>query len=248
MFIPRRRRTKPTGPTILASGRWSTSAVSAQYCRCRSLRTTALLGYYLDLSPGGAAVLRQANCPVGEFRGPGGDRDGERAAAHRAAGSAGAADRDGRGVAGHQASPGNLAPVFDAMLEKAMRLCEAAYGILWTYDGETFRPAPRRWLAAGHSPISCTSSFSPAQAPQSAVILGGDALYKPSILRTDPSYQAGDPSALAVVEIGATRTLVIVALVKDDALLGVIRYFATGSPAVHRQADRSCSRTLRRRR
>jgi hypothetical protein len=42
--------------------------------------------------------------------------------------------------------PGDLAPVFDAILEKAVRLCGAAYGTFLRYGGQLFS------MAAASSP------------------------------------------------------------------------------------------------
>src|SRR5207253_9849773 len=77
-------------------------------------------------------------------------------------------------------SPGDLAPVFDAMLEKAMRLCDAAFGQLGTYDGERFRTAATRGVPAAFAEYrrSNPPNYGPGTTPFR--ILAGD-----RVIRTD---------------------------------------------------------------
>src|SRR2546423_330756 len=60
-------------------------------------------------------------------------------------------------------SPGDLGPVFEAILDKAMRLCGAAFGILWRHDGFCFQAAalqgvPMAFAEFSREPISISDS------------------------------------------------------------------------------------------
>jgi PAS domain S-box-containing protein len=116
-------------------------------------------------------------------------------------------------------SPGDLAPVFDAMLEKATRLCEGAQGVLWTYDGERFHPAAMFGI-----PAEFADFLRKAERPGPATPIGriarGERLVEIADLAVDQSYQAGEPVPRAAVEIGGIRSMIFVALVQDAALLG----------------------------
>ena len=77
------------------------------------------------LPPGGAAVHRQADRAVAEFRGAGGHRDGERAADHRDARIARNSRPRPATYSGSSADRPSTSTGLRFVLEKAMRLCEA---------------------------------------------------------------------------------------------------------------------------
>jgi signal transduction histidine kinase len=122
-------------------------------------------------------------------------------------------------------SPGDLAPVFDAMLDRAMRLCEASFGYLLTYDGERLHSA----ADAGHSAFAAWVRAQGAIKPESGttnarLVAGQDIIHIPDVTN-DPASPGSSAVRQAVIEIGGFRTMLSIALRKDSALLGVIHVY-----------------------
>jgi GAF domain-containing protein len=122
-------------------------------------------------------------------------------------------------------SPGDLAPVFDAMLEKATQLCEAPRGQLATYDGEFFR-----FVAVHGDPGFTEGQFAQgATRPEIGVtwprIVGGERFVRMvDVMASDP-YRAGHEAARRFVDVGGGRSLLTVALRKDEVLLGALTIY-----------------------
>jgi two-component system, NtrC family, sensor kinase len=121
--------------------------------------------------------------------------------------------------------PGELAPVFDAMLEKAMRLCEAAFGHLDTYDGKAFHTAAVRGVPAKFAEFrnSKPITYGPGTGP--ARMLAGEHIVYHLDLMDEDVYRNGEPNRRALVDLGGARSSLQVALRKDETFLGFITLF-----------------------
>ena len=119
-------------------------------------------------------------------------------------------------------SPGELAPVFDVMLEKALRLGEAAFGTLRVFDGEFFHLAASR----GASPALDEFQRQPlALGPGGKRMLEGeDVIQIADIIEGEP-YRTGAPAQRALAELGGARSYLSVALRKEQALLGYMSFY-----------------------
>jgi GAF domain-containing protein len=121
-------------------------------------------------------------------------------------------------------SPGELKPVFDAMLENATRICDASYGAMWLRDGNRFRNAAFH----GALPPAYTDQWQNGTAfdpgPHSPLTRMSQSRKPLQVadMREDRAYREGHPLAVASVDVAGIRTLVCVPMLKDDELVGVI--------------------------
>jgi len=122
-------------------------------------------------------------------------------------------------------SPGELTPVFDAMLEKAMHLCGAAFGQLATFDGERFRTAATQGVPAAFAEYRRNNPPNYGLGTTPARILQGERVICTEDLKAEYAYESGEPNRKALVDLGGARSAVIVALRKEDEILGFIEFY-----------------------
>jgi two-component system NtrC family sensor kinase len=123
------------------------------------------------------------------------------------------------------ASPGDLTPVFEAMLDKAVDLCGAAFGILLTYDGERFHHEAFRSIPMAY--VEFMRKHPPNYGPENApgrLALGECLVHVLDITDSD-AYRSGDSNRRAIADLAGARTLLAVPLRKDSKLVGCIVVF-----------------------
>jgi signal transduction histidine kinase len=122
-------------------------------------------------------------------------------------------------------SPGELGPVFQTMLENAVRICRAKFGFMLRYDGDAYHTLAALCPVPAYAEHMRLQPLRPD--PESA--LG-------SVARTGQVAQIADitahrlyanrnPIFVAGVEVGGIRTIVAVPMLKDKQLIGAITIF-----------------------
>jgi len=122
-------------------------------------------------------------------------------------------------------SPGDLKPVFEAMLTNATRLCEAKFGLLYLYEEGKLRFGAAHDVPPAFAEARGRGPFSPA--PDTAI--GGAVATKQAVqvadLAATQSYSDRNPVVVAAVKLGGVRTALSVPMLKENALIGVITIY-----------------------
>src|ERR1700722_2163224 len=119
-------------------------------------------------------------------------------------------------------SPGELEPVFQAMLENAVRICGAKFGTLFLCEADAFRAvATHNGPPAYVEALARTPSRPPPDVPLGRVAATKRVAYIADI-KTTQSYIDRDPFVFDAVELGGYRSVLAVPMLKDNELVGSI--------------------------
>jgi GAF domain-containing protein len=123
-------------------------------------------------------------------------------------------------------SPGELKPVFEAMLANATRVCNAKFGALYLYQGDSFcavalhGEAPKSFIEARrrHPVLSIAPGTALGRVAETKQVV------QIADVRAEPAYHA-TPAHAVGVEAGGLRTVLSVPMLKEGQLVGAFNLF-----------------------
>ena len=122
-------------------------------------------------------------------------------------------------------SPGDLEPVFQAMLENATHICEAYFGILYQIEDSVFRAVALRGAPPAFAEFQRKGPILPTPTSGLGRIMATKQPVHIVDTTAEQRYIDGDAYAVTAVKLSGSRTIVFVPMIKDDELIGAIAIY-----------------------
>ena len=122
-------------------------------------------------------------------------------------------------------APGDLQSVFATMLEKAVRICDAKFGVLYLHEEGGFRRAAAHDVPPGYLEVRGGGPIPPVPGGiLESIMKTGRTAHRPDHAVIQ-SYAERHPVAIAAIEVAGMRSIVGVPMLKDKELIGAISIY-----------------------
>ena len=111
------------------------------------------------------------------------------------------------------------------MLDRAMYLCEAAFGGIWILEGDRYTAVALQGVPEAYATFLARTTLIPRPGTAPYRLMHGEPFVHNLDLKSEEPYQRGDPQRRALVDLGGARTALQAALRKDDVVLGIITIY-----------------------
>ena len=121
--------------------------------------------------------------------------------------------------------PGNLEPVFQAMLENAVSICGANFGNMFLYEDGAFRTVAMYNAPEAYAKARTSGAFVPPSDSLLGRLVATKGVAQVADLRAEQRYIDRHPHTVEAVELAGIRTALAVPMVREGHLIGGIVIF-----------------------
>jgi two-component system, NtrC family, sensor kinase len=118
-----------------------------------------------------------------------------------------------------------LAPLFQKILENAVRVCGAKFGTLNLYDGQMFNPVAGYNVPREYAEVQLNKPFVPHPKSGLGTVAATHRPVQIEDIRTQAAYFEGHPAVVAISDLAGARTIAIVPMLKDERLVGTLAIY-----------------------